>query len=73
MNTHLVAGERRVSHKDVIQKGQLLAEGVGGQDVRGEVRGIYWRELAFPIQLADPEDVVMKNCHLHTILEKFMR
>lgn len=69
---YLVSGERRVHRKDVVKKGQLLAEGMQGMQAQGEIRGIYWKELTFFIQLNDKQKFDMKNSHLQAILEKFI-
>ncbi|MFC4356104.1 sporulation protein YqfD [Chryseomicrobium palamuruense] len=69
---YLVAGERRVSRKDVVKKGQLLAEGTMGLEAKGEVRGVYWKELEFQIQRYQKDEFELKNSHLQAILEKFI-
>lgn len=69
---YLVKGERRVSRKDVVKKGQLLAEGSAKTEAQGEVRGTYWKELEFELYLAQPEEFVFENSHLYAILKKFI-
>lgn len=69
---YLVKGERRVSRKDVVKKGKLLAEGNTNMEAQGEIRGTYWKELGFELYLAQPEEFVFENSHLYAILKKFI-
>lgn len=67
----LVEGTSLVRRKDIVKKGDVLAVGNGEKPAKGEITGIYFRELEF--QLDSPsKNFTYSSSHADAIIRQFV-
>lgn len=67
----LVEGTSLVRTKDIVKKGDVLAVGSDGKAAKGEITGIYFRELAFQLD-STSADFDYSSSHADAIIRQFI-
>lgn len=67
----LEAGTSLVRTKDIVKKGDVLAVGSDGKAAKGEITGIYFRELAFQLD-STSADFDYSSSHADAIIRQFI-
>lgn len=67
----LVEGTSLVKRKDIVKKGDVLAVGIDGKPAKGEIIGIYFRELEFLLD-ASSKNFDYSSSHADAIIRQFI-